>query len=197
MSQIDALQARITEALDRIGRGVEARVAAAEAAREELTARLETAEAARDDTEGAGQADAEAAAPETGEDAEEVAALRAALEEERLANAQLEARVRVLHSRLAEAAPAGADEGRAEALQRLDAELQALRQANERLRESNAALRAAHEAGSAAPELFTEAMQAEIESLRAARATDRGEVALVLAEIDRALAEADDQRGGA
>jgi chromosome segregation ATPase len=277
MSQIDELQARIMEALDRIGRGVEARAAtdgaeqsgtseaalseadararAAEAAKSEAVARAEAAEEAKVKAEArtdaaesalaeavsraeaaeeakaeadaraeaseaalreaetlvtaAGEAKAEAeargeaaeAAAEAAraatarEDGVDVAALQEAFEEEKIANAQLEERVSVLHARLdARENENAADEGaHSEALRKLDADLQSLRKANDQLRESNAALRAAHEAGVAEPHLINKAMMAELEALRAARAPDRDEVALVLSEIDRAVAGADDQ----
>jgi DNA repair exonuclease SbcCD ATPase subunit len=156
-------------------------VTAAEEARTEAEARADAAEAAR-----------AAAAREDGVD---VAALQEALEEEKLANAQLEERVKVLHARLAEAETitTGKGDAQSEAVQKLDADLQSLRKANDQLRESNAALRAAHEAGVAEPHLINKAMMAELEALRAARAADRDEMALVLSEIDRAVAGADDQ----
>lgn len=71
MSQIDELQSRMTRALDRISKGVEA-------------------------------LEAPQPAPEPVDDgsAEEIARLSAALEDEKMANAQLEARVRSLHDQL-------------------------------------------------------------------------------------------------
>ncbi|MBE0452460.1 MAG: hypothetical protein IBX58_02135 [Roseovarius sp.] len=157
----------------------EARASAAEEARAEAEARLAAAEAAR-----SGGTD------ETSEDSAEAEGLRQALDEEKLANAQLEERVRVLHARLEalEAERAATEGDHAGTLLRLDSDLQSLRKANAQLRESNAALRAAHEAGVADPHLINKAMMAELEALRAARAVEQGEVALVLAEIDRVVA---------
>ncbi len=183
MSQIDELQTRITAALERIERGVNARAdarAEAEAARRE-------AEAARSEAEASGGAVLDS--------------LRQELEDERLVTAQMEERIKVLHARLEEkeAALAALQEAqrsapaRRETLARLDTDLQALRAANEQLRQSNAALREANAAGVAEPHLINKAMMAELESLRAARAVERGEVALVLAEIDSAVAGATDQ----
>jgi len=109
MNQIEELQGRIQAALERISAG---------------TAALQEARAAD-------KAKAEEAAAEAARAAEDAAAgaanaeLEQALEEEKLANAQLEERVKVLHSRLQEAdgkAPAGS--GDIEAMQ---AELELLR----------------------------------------------------------------------
>jgi chromosome segregation ATPase len=166
MNQIEELQTRITAALERIQRGVEAR-AEAEAVRKD-----------DDATDGA-----------------ELATLRQELEDERLVTAQLEERIRVLHERLEEkeAALAAAQDGQggqSETMTRLDADLQSLRAANAQLRESNAALRTAHAAGVADPDAINASLQAELDALRAARDADRDEVAAVLAEIDSAVAGA-------
>lgn len=94
MTQIEELQGRILAAMERIGTGVE---------------KLELARA---------QAQEEARAAADNSD------LERALEEEKTANAQLEERVKVLHSRLQEAAAPAADSGEMEALK---AELELLR----------------------------------------------------------------------
>jgi len=127
-------------------------------------------------------------------DSTEAEKLRRELEDEKLANAQLEERVKALKQRLEEAEAASKDAARAdaeaeaahtEALRRLDNDLQALRHANQQLRENNAALREANTTGVVEPHLINKAMMAELEGLRAARASDRSEVDLVLAELDR------------
>ncbi|HAW47491.1 MAG TPA: hypothetical protein DCX34_09670 [Roseovarius sp.] len=169
MNQIEELQTRITAALERIQRGVEAR-AEAEAVRKD-----------DDATDGA-----------------ELATLRQELEDERLVTAQLEERIRVLHERLEEkeAALAAAQDGQdgqgaqSETMTRLDTDLQSLRAANAQLRESNAALRTAHAAGVANPDAINASLQAELDALRVARDADHDEVAAVLAEIDSAVAGA-------
>lgn len=172
MNQIEELQTRITAALERIQRGVEAR-AEAEAVRKD-----------DDATDGA-----------------ELATLRQELEDERLVTAQLEERIRVLHERLEEkeAALAAAQDGQdgqdrqgaqSETMTRLDADLQSLRAANAQLRESNAALRTAHAAGVANPDAINASLQAELDALRVARDADHDEIAAVLAEIDSAVAGA-------
>ncbi|WP_297542655.1 hypothetical protein [Roseovarius sp.] len=125
------------------------------------------------------------AAPEAVGDPEEVTRLRGQLEEEQLANAQLQERIKALHAKL------DAVEGaQAESLRKLDADLQALRKANQQLRDNNQALRDAQAAGVAEPHLINKAMMAELEGLRAARGADRGEVEAVLAALGQVIAEA-------
>ncbi len=122
----------------------------------------------------------------------EIEALRAQIEEERLANAQLEERVRALRKKIAarETRIARLQEEQSETLGRLDRDLQALRQANQQLRDNNQALREAHQAGVAEPHLINKSMMIELEGLRAARAADRSEVDAVLAELGKAIAGA-------
>jgi len=131
--------------------------------------------------------------------------LERALEEEKLANAQLEERLRALKARhdddlaklraeldrsaemktlTAELASQG------EAMAQLDMDVQRLRQANEQLRSSNSALRSANETGVGEPHLINKAMLAELEGLRAARATDKAEVSAVLSKLEPLLASA-------
>ncbi|MBE9638069.1 hypothetical protein [Salipiger mangrovisoli] len=121
----------------------------------------------------------------------EIAALRGALDEERMANAQLEERLRQLHAQLEnpQNRPAG---GAAQAEQRqamaaLDGELQRLRQANDMLMRSQAEMRAALEAGLGEPHLINQAMLAELESLRAARGVETAEARALLAGLTAAL----------
>ncbi len=116
---------------------------------------------------------------------EDTAALKSALEDEKLANAQLNERVRKLSeqqdSAISEAkATAHAAEARTAAL---DLELQRLRQANDQLRQSNDALRAANEAGVGEPHLINKAMMAELEALRAARAVDIAEASSIIGAL--------------
>ncbi|MEL7097918.1 MAG: hypothetical protein AAGM84_03735 [Pseudomonadota bacterium] len=120
-------------------------------------------------------------------DSGEADALRAALEEEKLANAQLEERVaRFKASRANEDAAAEAAQAR---MTELDRELQRLRRANDELRASNAKLREANAAGSAEPHLINKAMMAELEGLRAARAVDVAEASAILTALEPLLAE--------
>ncbi len=122
-------------------------------------------------------------------DTGEVERLTAELEDEKLASAQLEERIRALHekqdSALAEAV--ARTEAQAEAMAKLDGELQRLRAANDQLRSANAALREANEQGVGEPHLINKAMLAELESLRAARAADMAESAAILQSLDDLL----------
>ena len=117
--------------------------------------------------------------------ADDSAALRAELEDEKLANAQLTERVRKLSEQqdgaVAEAkAAAQAAEARTAAL---DLELQRLRQASDQLRSSNEALRKANEEGVGEPHLINKAMMAELEALRAARAADIAEASSIIGAL--------------
>ena len=135
-----------------------------------------------------------------------LAAMKARLEEETQANAQLQERLAALKVRheeeLAEQKAAldnSAELERLRAIQaeqsqamaQLDMDVQRVRQANDQLRASNAALREANEAGVGEPHLINKAMLAELESLRAARATDAAEVSTVLARLGPLLAGAE------
>lgn len=130
-------------------------------------------------------------------------ALIQALEAEKLANAQLEERLRALKAQhdddmaaLRAELDASAElqslrdelEAQNTAMGRLDMDVQRLRAANDQLRQSNAALRSANETGVGEPDLINKAMQAELEGLRAARATDAAEIGAVLAKLEPLLA---------
>lgn len=177
MSEIDDMQRRIMAAMQRIGSGIET-----------LAARAETPPEPVDQ------------GPSS-----EHTAVTEALEEEKLANAQLEERLRALRARHDEEIAAlkasednGAEldklrtdlEAQQQAMAGLDKELQRLRQANDQLRDSNEALRRANESSVGEPELINKALEAEIEGLRAARATDLAEANAVLAKLEPLLAGA-------
>lgn len=140
---------------------------------------------------GAGDGPAEAAADDgadRGEIEAELTALREALEDEKVANAQLEERMRHLKARLAEAEAGAGGAGEAggvpaEMIEGLDAEVQRLRAANAALSESNAALRAANAQGVGDASLINEAMQVELDGLRAARAVDAAETEALIATL--------------
>lgn len=167
MTQIDELQHRITAALDRVAQGV---------------ARLEE--------RAAETVPAEPAQP--GIDPAEVARLQDALDEEKLANAQLEERVRKLHEThrqeleatrsQAEAAPAAAQAPSVD-VAALDLDLQRLRQSNEMLRATNEELRNALAENVGEPHLINKAMLAELEGLRAARAVEAAETQALIASL--------------
>ena len=133
------------------------------------------------------------------EESGELDTLRQQLEDERLANAQLEERVKTLSKRAkkaeeaAETASAG-DPAHAATLRKLDSELQSMRRANQQLRDNNSALRKAGEAGVVEPHLINKAMMAELEGLRAERATDRAEMDVILAEMNQIMPGEDDDQ---
>lgn len=108
-----------------------------------------------------------------------------ALEDERIANAQLQERVRSLRNKSdAELAAlrATVDEGDARMAQ-LDIELQRVRRANAQLSDACAALRDANTEGVGDPHLINKAMLAELEALRSARAADVAEASVILASL--------------
>lgn len=185
MSQIEELQGRITAAMERIGAGV--------------TTLSE---------QGGSQAQSRA---QSRADAGKVAELTVALDEEMLANAQMQERLGGLKSKHADEIDAlrreldhSAElttmrtdlEAQSVAMARLDMDVQRLRQSNDLLRESNAALRQANENGVGEPHLINKAMLAELEGLRAARATDAAEASAVLAKLEPLLASAESIANG-
>ena len=117
-----------------------------------------------------------------GADPAEIERLTQALEDERLANAQLTERVRKLKETMDDA---GAEtraelEQTREMVRSLDAELQKMREIARQLRENNEALRAANAEGVGEPHLINSGLRGELEALRAERATERAEAAAVL-----------------
>lgn len=110
MNQIEDLQGRIQAALARIGAGTEALQQAREADKQRAAeAAAEAATAAQAAAAEVAAAEAAAAAAAQAAAANEASkALEQALDEEKLANAQLEERVRVLHARLEEAGASNA-----------------------------------------------------------------------------------------
>lgn len=186
MTQIDELQSRITRALDRISQGVE-RLAATPAPQQPEMATDETG----------GGPETETAAADLVDGAAEIARLQVALDEEKMANAQLEERVKLLHARLEEQPAPGPDAALQEQLaaQRegmagLDTDLQRLRLSNDMLQRTNEEMRAALEANVGEPHLINKAMLAELEALRAARAAEEAEMRAVLGALEPMLAEA-------
>ncbi|MDU8929184.1 hypothetical protein RXV86_17455 [Alisedimentitalea sp. MJ-SS2] len=159
MSQVEELESRITSALDRIAKGVDALGGSVEAA-----------------------------------DPEELEKVKAELEDEKLASAQLEERIKALHEKEeARMADLKAQvDTQAETLSQLDDTLQRLRSANDQLRSANAALREANEQGVGEPHLINKAMLAELEALRAARAADVAESEAVLSALDDLLKAGED-----
>lgn len=122
----------------------------------------------------------------------DVEAMKAELEAERVANAQLEERVRAIKEKQ-ETMVAGLE---AEVLRLKDAvrardgEVQRMRSVNEELRASNAALREANAQGLADADLVNGSMVTELEQLRAQRAAERAEIDEVLSSLEPLLKEA-------
>ncbi|MWD28145.1 hypothetical protein E0K89_011715 [Aquicoccus sp. SCR17] len=171
MAEIDELQQRIAGALDRIGRGL----GALDVAGPDRSGDIYALEA-------------------------EIKATRAALEDERTANAQLEERVRSIRARHEEklAEMQAQTEQAARALETLDGELQKLRAINDELRRSNTALREANAEGLGAPDLINASLQTELEALRADRAAESAEARAVLDALEPLLeaAQQDGSREG-
>ncbi|MEJ2030407.1 MAG: hypothetical protein P8X66_11225 [Maritimibacter sp.] len=125
-------------------------------------------------------------------DSAEVTELKSALEEERTANAQLEARVSAIKEKQEKTVNTLASE-----VERLRGLLQAeeamvarLGRVNDELRRNNIALREAITAGVAEPHLINKAMMAELESLRATQSADRAELDTILGELTPLVDEA-------
>ena len=114
-----------------------------------------------------------------------VAELEKQLEDERLANAQLEERVQALKARqdgrVAELEAAA--EGNLAKLARFEKDINRLREVNAEWRANNSRLREALGDGITEPELIYRAMAAELEALRALRQADATEVDAVLDEL--------------
>ncbi|TYB82819.1 hypothetical protein [Maritimibacter fusiformis] len=143
--------------------------------------------------------DALVKAPEPGADSDEVIGLRAALEEERTANAQLEARVLAIKEKQDGTVRALSNEvdrlrGLLEAE---EAAIARLTRVNAELRANNAALREAIAEGVAEPHLVNKSMMAELDALRAAQDADRTEVDAVLGEVSRLIEDMTDRHAAA
>lgn len=173
MQDITELERRIAVALERIGKGVD-----------RIHARNAAAAAPPPPP-----AQAQAAAPAS----EDVAVLRALLEEERTANAQLQERLRavkdkdlVVQSQLQEKV-----EKMTRQLDVQGLELQRMRKTAISLREQLRVLREAQAAGLAEPHLVNKAMLAELDALRATRLTEMAELDEIAAALDEHLTEAE------
>ena len=120
------------------------------------------------------------------------AGLAAELEAERVANRQLEERVRAIKEKQETTVAALEAEvvRLKEALKSRDAEVQQMRSVNQELRGSNAALREANAQGLAEPDLVNASAMTELESLRAARDAERAEIEDILATLEPVLKEA-------
>ncbi len=162
MSNLGDLEARITHAMERISRGVEVMAERADAA-----------------------AEAPAPQPAPAADAEELARLKSELEDERIANAQLQERVRAIKRRqdetVEELEKRTASQG--ERIAALDGALGQLRKAAEALRANNEALRAAVAAGTPDADALQAGLVAELEALKAERAAEKAEAEAILGAL--------------
>ena len=124
-----------------------------------------------------------------GDDAARVSELTQALDDEKLANEQLEERVKAMRAKrdALEAEVSALRSQNSDTLSTLDHQLQSLRRANDQLRDNNAALRAANAEGVGEPHLINKSMMAELDSLRASRDLDRAETGSILAELSAAI----------
>ena len=136
--------------------------------------------------------DRRATAPQVPAEAGDAEGLAAALEEERMVNAQLTERLRVLKAR--EAADPVADDALEVQIENLTRQLDTLGAEVVRLRKTSAALREELTAlrGADVPDahLINRAMLAELEALRAERSAESAELAAILAELEPLTAAA-------
>ncbi|MEI2686389.1 MAG: hypothetical protein V9G14_09070 [Cypionkella sp.] len=164
MQEIAELERRITAALERIGRGLE-----------------DLAESAPP----------VAASPEPSAEVGQVAALNEALDEERMANAQLQERLRVLRDKDANAQlvlNVRISELTRQSKSQSD-EIKTLRRQVSQLSEHIATLQDAAISGVTEPHHINRAMMTELETLRAARATEAGELAEIVATLTPLIQE--------
>lgn len=164
MSELDQLESRLVQALDRIRAGVAAKAA--------QPAPI-VPDASADDPSA------------------QITELEQRLEEERMANAQLEERVRGLKerqdTRIAELeAEVEFEKNRAGVL---DADLQGLRQSTADMEELVSKLRVALAKGLDDVELVNRAALAELDALKAIRKADRTEIEAILAELEPVIEE--------
>lgn len=221
LAETEAKLADALAQLEEAGKSLDAAQADAKAAqieanvaREAAATEAEKARFAQDEVENlkeqlaAVPAPAEVEQPPAEPDNGALEALREELDDEKIANAQLQDRLETLTARLNEAsqaAQAAADAGEQtgeeqsgggqEALADLDAKLQDLQKSNAALEETIVALREANAQGVGEPELINQAMKAELENLRAARAVETAETNAVLAAMEPLLADAANEGG--
>ena len=164
MQEIAELERRITSALERIGRGVET-LSSVPVAETELPLSMAEAELAR---------------------------LTEALDEERMANAQLNERLRVLRDKDGDE-KAGLLGQVADLTAQLDGqsvELNRLRRTVDQLNGELSDLRDVAQLGVTEPEHINNALRAELEALHAARTSEASELAEIVAALNPLIAEA-------
>lgn len=169
MDDIAELERRITSALVRIGQGVEG-----------MASRV-----------GASDAPSMGAVPDSA-GAAEIARLTEALEEEKMANAQLHERLRALRDKDAEdRRPLQTEVDRlTKLLDTQGLELQRMKKTVASLREQLRLLTEAQAEGRIEPHLINKAMLTELEALRALRAADAAEMDEIIAALDPLAATA-------
>lgn len=182
MQTLAELEQRITSALERIGRGLEAPLPRVDVADDTERAESEAA-----------LAEVQAAlAEEQTRAATAEAALRNALDEEQSRSAKLAERLRAIADR-DEAAQTQMDSRLEKLTGQLDVqglELQRMRKVVIQLREQVRVLAEAQAAGLADPALVNRALQSELEALRAIRLSEAAEIEEILAEIAPLIAPA-------
>lgn len=121
----------------------------------------------------------------------EVDVLRAELEAERTANAQLTERVRAIKDKQENMVAALEKKAQrlGQQLDQLGAELQRQRRLNAELTATNQTLLEAARQGLADPQVLDSALLVEVEALRAARATEMAEMAEILSELKPLIGE--------
>ncbi|MEQ5868757.1 hypothetical protein J4E08_02460 [Sagittula sp. NFXS13] len=182
-AQEEAIAAAVETALEQAG---EAHEAALAAVRAEAQAAIAASAAQAPEA-----APAEIPSEEWARIEDELRLVREALEDEKLANAQLTERMRHLKDKMVSGAPAEAPVAAdANVIEALDTEVQRLRAANATLAESNTALREANAMGVGDTQLINKALAAELEAMRASRAVDAAEAEALLQTLEPLLAEA-------
>ena len=159
MSEISEFEARITAALERIGRAVAA-------AEEQNASAVQGGIATEDMTL-------------------EMGRLQEALDVERDTNAQLESRVRAIHEK--QKSHVAALEVEVESLRHQlmthDTETQKMRSINNQLRSNNTALREANANAIGDPSLINAALATELEALKITRESDVAELNTILTDL--------------
>ena len=137
-------------------------------------------------------------APDHG-DAEELARLTEALDEERMANAQLAERLKVVRDKEAKLR-GGLEEQIADLMRQLDAQGLELSRAHRTMVQQGGQLRVLREAAEAQvadPAMINRTMEVEMEALRATRGAEVAELDDILAALDPLLANATPAHEGA
>jgi len=196
MQDIAELERRITAALERIARGLDRTPESAAPAGPGIGG-SDLAVPAVGGLAGATPDLAEpepavTAAPDLPDSAAELAVLTEALDEERMANAQLSERLKVVRNKEARLRR-GLEDQIADLVRQLDAQGLELGRAHGTMVQQGGQLRALREAVEAQvadPALINRTMQVELEALRATRGAEVAELDVILAALDPLIAKA-------